>query len=204
MNIITLIGNSTKELEGRTINGKDGPLTTVDLPIAINRGKDASGNEITDFFDISVFGVQAENLLKYCGKGSKVAISGHLKQNRWTDQETGKGRSRLRIIADRVEYLNMKPVQAASQQPQPQTGYQGNNYQAQPGNYQAQPGNYQAQTGNYQAQPNGNYQAQNGNYQTQPNGNYQPQAGYQQNTVGGGQFEATGFGVNVNDEDINF
>ena len=217
MNNYFLVGNLVKDAaEGkRTIQSKNGPMTIADITIAINR-RGADGQDVPEYFPVSVFGRMADSLCQYGGKGSKVAVSGHLKQDKWEDKETGKTRSRISLVADRVEFCNMKQPQAQSNQPA------AGNYQAQPGNYQPQPnaqGGY-AQPGNYQAQPNvpqqGNY-AQPGNYQatqnTQPTGGYQPQpggyaqqSGYQQayqpteNTVGGGQFVA---GDDLVD-DINF
>lgn len=218
MNSYFLVGNLVKDAaEGkRTIQSKNGPMTIADITIAINR-RGADGQDIPEYFPVSVFGRMADSLCQYGGKGSKVAVSGHLKQDKWEDKETGKTRSRISLVADRVEFCNMKQP-SQTQNAQPAAG----NYQAQPGNYQAQPnaqGGY-AQPGNYQPQPNAPQQggyAQPGNYQAQPNapqqggyaqpGNYGQQSGYTQqayqpteNTVGGGQFVA---GDDLVD-DINF
>lgn len=217
MNEFILVGNMTKDAQEtkRTIQTKNGPMTIVDATIAINN-RSADGQESTEYFPVTVFGRQAETLCQYGGKGSKIAVTGRMRQDKWEDKETGKTRSRISLSATRVEFCNMKQP-SQTQNAQPAAG----NYQAQPGNYQAQPnaqggyahGNYQPQPGN--APQQGNY-AQPGNYQatqnTQPAGNYQPQSGgyaqqggyqaYQptENTVGGGQFVA---GDDLVD-DINF
>ena len=61
----------------------------------------------TSFFDIVAFGKTAELLNNYCGKGSKVLIEGNLKQDRFQDKE-GKNRSVVRVIANRIEFLDSK------------------------------------------------------------------------------------------------
>ena len=43
----------------------------------------------------------------YCGKGSKILIEGNLKQDRFTDKE-GNNRSVVRVVANRVEFLDSK------------------------------------------------------------------------------------------------
>ena len=68
------------------------------------------GVDLTDdasFFDIAAFGKTAELLNNYCNKCSKILIEGNLKQDRFTDKE-GKNRSVVRVVANRVEFLDSK------------------------------------------------------------------------------------------------
>ena len=69
----------------------------------------------TSFFDIVAFGKTAQLLNDYCGKGSKVLIEGNLKQDRFQDKE-GNNRSVVRVIANRIEFLDSK----GNNQPQKQ------------------------------------------------------------------------------------
>ena len=57
----------------------------------------------------------AQLLNDYCGKGSKVLIEGNLKQDRFQDKE-GNNRSVVRVIANRIEFLDSK----GNNQPQKQ------------------------------------------------------------------------------------
>src|SRR5699024_9496739 len=59
------------------------------------------------FFDIVAFGNKAENTAMYCGKGSKVAVDGSVKQERFTDKE-GNNRSVVRFNANNIEFLDSK------------------------------------------------------------------------------------------------
>lgn len=118
INTLTIIGRTTKDLTAkdlemsggiRTIQTRNGDMTVFSLPIAVDTGrKDAQGNDVANFFEFDVRGATADNLIKYAGKGSLIAVTGHLAQDRWVDKETGKNRSRVRLVADRVEYLSMK------------------------------------------------------------------------------------------------
>jgi single-strand DNA-binding protein len=62
--------------------------------------------EETCFIDINVWGRQAESVSKYLQKGSSAFIEGRLQLDQWEDRETGKARSRMRVVADRVQFLN--------------------------------------------------------------------------------------------------
>lgn len=99
MNKIILIGNITKDLEIKyTKNGK----AIVDFNLAVRRDKD-----ITDFINCVVFGIQAENLNKYQGKGSKIAVSGEYRIDIYDKTNGTRGYSHY-VLANEIEYLNTK------------------------------------------------------------------------------------------------
>lgn len=145
LNKVVLMGNITRDLEVRYTNSG---TAVLELGLAINR-KFENKEEVT-FVDITVWDKQAENTAKYCGKGSQILIEGRLQTDTWDDRETGKKRSKMRVVAENVQWLNTnKPVEQP-QQPQPQA-YQAPQPQApQPQTYQApqpqapQPQEYQA------------------------------------------------------------
>jgi single-strand DNA-binding protein len=47
----------------------------------------------------------AENAAKYLRKGSPVFVEGRLKLDTWEDKESGQNRQRLRVVADRMQFL---------------------------------------------------------------------------------------------------
>lgn len=98
MNQITLIGRLTKDVEVKQgNNGKSYAKVTI----AVDRqGKDKE----TDFPRVTIFGTQAENLAKYQGKGSLIAIEGHIVTGNY--EKDGQTVYTQDIIADRVEYLS--------------------------------------------------------------------------------------------------
>ena len=99
-NITILTGRITKDLELK----QAGQTTVTNFSLAVDnpfKKDDAS------FFEIVAFGKTAELLNNYCGKGSKILIEGNLKQDRFTDKE-GNNRSVVRVIANRIEFLDSK------------------------------------------------------------------------------------------------
>lgn len=105
MNRVLLTGRLTKDPEFRTTTTG---LSVSSFSIAINRAfKNKEGNYDTDFFNVSVFGKQAENVSKYCFKGSQVGVEGRL-QSRSYDAQDGTKRYVVDVVADRVEFLGSK------------------------------------------------------------------------------------------------
>ena len=103
LNNVFIIGRLTKNPELRyTSNGN--PVTK--FSIANNNSYTKEGNKVdeTNYFDVNVWGNQAVNVEKYCKKGQQVAISGSLKQNKWTDKD-GQNRAKIEITANSVQFL---------------------------------------------------------------------------------------------------
>ena len=106
LNKVLLMGNLTREPSLRhTPNG----MAVCDLGLAINRRFTGSNNEQRDetcFVDVVVWGKQAESSGRYLEKGSAVFVEGRLQLDQWQDRETGQNRSRLRVVAERVQFMN--------------------------------------------------------------------------------------------------
>lgn len=94
------IGNITRNLELKYTTTNKAILETN---IAIKRGF----TDETDFINIQVWGKQAENLAKYCGKGSKIAIEGELRVDSF-DGRDGKKVYKTYILVGSVEFLDTK------------------------------------------------------------------------------------------------
>ena len=107
LNQVTIIGRLTRDAELKsTSNG----FSVSKFSIAVNR-RTKNGDEWKDeasFFDVTLFGKQAEVLDQYLLKGKQVAIDGELRQERWTDNQTGQQRSKVVIVADNVQLLGGK------------------------------------------------------------------------------------------------
>jgi len=103
-NKVILIGNLTRDPEIRyTPQGT--PVTNFSL--ALNR-KYKVGEELREevsYFDIVVFGKQAETSSQYLSKGSSVLIDGRLQQRRWEDKDTGQKRSKVEVVAENVRFM---------------------------------------------------------------------------------------------------
>jgi single-strand DNA-binding protein len=123
-NKIILVGNLTREVELKALPGGS------DLAIfglATNKKwKDQNGEDRQEvmFIDISVFGKMAGVLNQYLSKGSKVLIEGRLVLEQW--EKDGQKRSRHKIIADTVQFMDTKSSSQGGQHYQTQSGFSVN------------------------------------------------------------------------------
>ena len=69
-------------------------------------GKDGERREETLYIDVTVWDRQAENCCQYLRKGSGVHVEGHLKMDTWDDKTTGETRSKIKVLAERVQFLD--------------------------------------------------------------------------------------------------
>ena len=99
-NVTILTGRITKDLELK----QAGQTTVTNFSLAVDN---PFKKDDVSFFDVVAFGKTAELLNNYCNKGSKILVEGNLKQDRFTDKE-GKNRSVVRVVANRVEFLDSK------------------------------------------------------------------------------------------------
>jgi len=103
-NRVLLMGNLTRNPEIRyTPSG----TAVADLGLAINENfKNKAGETVeqTCFVDVVVWGRQAETSAEYLHKGSPVFVEGRLQLDQWESQQ-GEKRSKLRVRADRVQFL---------------------------------------------------------------------------------------------------
>lgn len=100
MNNVTLTGRLTKSPELRyTTNGK----AVCEFILAVNR----IGQDQTDFITCVVWGKQAENLTKYQGKGSLIAVNGELRIDKY-QTEKGENRYKTYVLCSTIEFLGTK------------------------------------------------------------------------------------------------
>lgn len=130
LNKVFLMGNLTRQPDLRYTPGG---AAVCEFGLVVNR-KFVSNNqerEETCFVDITVWGKQGETAGRYLEKGSPVLVEGRLQLDQWQDKETGGNRSKLRVVAERVQFLG----RAAGRD-----GYDGDN--GDNGDYQQQGGSY--------------------------------------------------------------
>ena len=109
MNRVEFIGNLSKAPDVKqTTSGKN----VCSLTIAVNRRyKGADGKTTADFFSVQAWEKLAELCARYLDKGSKVFVSGELR-NRSYDAKDGSKRTVTEIIASEVEFLSPKSESA--------------------------------------------------------------------------------------------
>ncbi len=117
MNTTTLVGRLTATPQLRHTPGGT-PVT--DLRLAVDRRGDG-----TDFLTVTAWSRTAEVAAEHLQTGRRVAVSGRLEQQTWTDRETGTNREKVVVVADRIEFLDAPRPRAADQdiadQPDPES-----------------------------------------------------------------------------------
>ena len=112
INRVVLVGNLTKDPELRhTPSG----TAVCSLRIAVNsRRRDETGQWVDkpNYFDVSIFGNQAESSAQYLSKGRPVGIDGRLDWREW-DAQDGSKRQAVQIIAESVQFLGGRGEGAA-------------------------------------------------------------------------------------------
>ena len=105
MNKVFLIGRLTKDPELRYTSSN---IATASFTVAVNRNfANQQGEREADFFNITVWRKQAENVKNYLTQGSQVAIEGRL-QTRSYDGQDGQKRYVTEVVADNVEFIGSR------------------------------------------------------------------------------------------------
>jgi len=104
MNNVGLVGRISKELECRYTQTQK---AVCEFSLAVNRI-----GEGTDFIPCVVWGKPAENLAKYQGKGSQIAVSGEIRVDKY-QTNTGENRYKTYVLCSTIEYLGTKKEENA-------------------------------------------------------------------------------------------
>lgn len=113
LNRVAVLGRLTKDPELKKTNS-DVSFATFSLAVD-NTIKEADGTRGTLFIDCRIFREQAENLVKFTKKGSKIALDGSLNQRNFIRQDGTMGKV-IEIYVDSVTFLDPKP-EAAKEAP---------------------------------------------------------------------------------------
>jgi len=104
MNNVVLVGRLTRDPELRTTpNG----IATCQISLAVNGLPNQNGERTTDFINVQVWRRQAENVSKYCTKGSQVGVVGRI-HTRSYDANDGTKRYVTEVVADNITFLGSK------------------------------------------------------------------------------------------------
>lgn len=103
MNKVILIGHMTKDIEMTNLtSGKN----VGRFGIAVNRKYEQNGQKVTDFINIVVWEKLADNIAKFCKKGSKIAVVGEIQTR--TYESNGEKKFAFEVVANEVEFLSTK------------------------------------------------------------------------------------------------
>lgn len=117
INVAVISGNLTRDPE---LQALPSGMSVCKLGVAVNerRKQGEEWVEVPNYFNVTVWGGQGENVHKYLKKGSGVMISGRLRWSSW--EKDGQKRSAVEIIAERVQFMPKGSGGQQQQQPQQQ------------------------------------------------------------------------------------
>lgn len=108
VNVVVITGNLTRDPELRSTGGG---TSVCEMRVAVNsRRKDGQSGQWVDkpnYFDVVVFGAQADNCATYLAKGRPLAVEGRLDWREWQAKDGGK-RQAVQIIGNTVQFLGYR------------------------------------------------------------------------------------------------
>src|ERR671911_764198 len=107
LNRVTLVGRLTRDPELRHTQAGD-PVCSIRLAVS-SRARDETGNwgDRSNYFDVTVFGRQAETASTYLAKGRRIGVDGRLSWREWQAQD-GSKRQSVEGIANDVFFLDSR------------------------------------------------------------------------------------------------
>jgi single-strand DNA-binding protein len=110
-NHCTFVGNLTRAPELRFQAAGNKQALCI-LNVAINRDtRDESGEKRTHttfINDIEVWGSTGEACAHFLTLGSMILVEGRMDVDQWQDRKTGAKRSRMKVVAENVQFLRIK------------------------------------------------------------------------------------------------
>jgi single-strand DNA-binding protein len=102
MNNITLVGRAGRDPEVRYF---ESGTVVANFTLAVNAYKK---DEAPDWFNLTIWGKQAQVAADYVRKGSQIAVSGRMTSEKWTDKTTGEEKSKPVVVVERITLLGKK------------------------------------------------------------------------------------------------
>ena len=121
INSVTLVGRAGRDPEVRYF---ESGTVVANLTMAVNR---RNRNDEPDWFNLEIWGKQAQVAADYVKKGSLIGITGSFKLDSWKDRNTGEDRNKPVVRVDRLELLGSK-------RDSENNNFQNNNFSQQPSN----------------------------------------------------------------------
>lgn len=111
LNIVALIGRLTRNPQlKRTAQGE----AVTSFTLAVNRNYSKDGQQQADFINCIVWRKLAENVERYCSKGSLVGVEGRI-QTRSYENNQGQRIYVTEIVCDSVQFLETKKAESDNQ-----------------------------------------------------------------------------------------
>ena len=125
INKVIIMGRMTKEADIKYTQGEK-PMCIARYTLAVDRRYKKQGEQTADFITCVAFGKTAEFVEKYCHKGTKLAIVGHITTGSYTNRD-GQKVFTTEVTVDEQEFAESKAASSQNQQTAP-TGNNINDY----------------------------------------------------------------------------
>ena len=102
INSVTLVGRAGRDPEVRYF---ESGTVVANLTLAVNR---RNREDEPDWFNLEIWGKQAQVAADYVKKGSLIGVTGSFKLDSWKDRNTGEERNKPVVRVDRLELLGSK------------------------------------------------------------------------------------------------
>ncbi len=124
MNKVILVGRLTRDPELRTTPGG---MAVTRFTIAVSQNyTNKNGERGADFINCSAWGRQADNISKYCHKGTLVSAEGRIRTSSYTGQD-GNKRYTTEVVCDTVNFLSSSSGNNTARN-NPEPNYQQDNF----------------------------------------------------------------------------
>ena len=117
LNSVFLIGRLVRDSELKYTNTG---LAICKFSVASSSYAGKEKENHTNFIDCTLWGKLGEAISQWLNKGKQVAVSGELRQNRWTQE--GQNRSKVEIVASHVQLLSGDSQTSGQRAERPQQG----------------------------------------------------------------------------------
>ena len=102
INSVNLVGRAGRDPEVRYF---ESGTVVANLTMAVNR---RNREDEPDWFNLEIWGKQAQVAADYVKKGSLIGVTGSFKMDSWKDRNTGEDRNKPVVRVDRLELLGSK------------------------------------------------------------------------------------------------
>ncbi len=106
MNSVQIVGRLTRPPE---LSYTKTEKAVCKFSVAVN---DRYTKDRADFFDVTAWGKQGEIINEYFDKGTQIALTGRLRQERW-ETDSGDKRTKVSIVLDGFTFIGSKETRPA-------------------------------------------------------------------------------------------
>ena len=117
LNRVTLVGRLTRPPELRQTAGGTS-VCSMRLAVTTRTNRGGEWEDQSNYFDVTVFGRQAETAEQYLGKGRRIGVDGRLSWREW-EAKDGAKRQSVEVVANDIFFLDSRQDDGDAQPARP-------------------------------------------------------------------------------------